>query len=531
MVKQVVDKISDYIGSKKSFIMLGGAGSGKTYTLMQAIDLAVKKVGASKVCCVTYTNAAVDEIKRRCPYEKLRVGTMHDMLWEIISPYQKNAVTVFHSLIESGDIKIDDEEKKKKALEVEEVQYRDYRSLERGIFWHDDLLKIVKAMFDKYPLLLKIFADKFHYFFIDEYQDTVDVLIDICVRANKEHGMTVGLFGDSMQAIYEKNYKADVPIEELAKNNNFEIILKEDNFRCAKNVIELINKLRTDLIEQQAAGDNEDGKITFLYSMQSKTIDEIKSNAAFSGWSWGGETKQLFLTHKLIAKELGFENYLSAFAGFDNALAVGKEDSKRHRFTNYLFLIARILDAYMRKDYAEVLRYCDKPIKKLADKERIAKSIEETIINLGSSCLDVVEELVKAGVLKLPNEALSTEKEKEIALLDKLKAVSLQEVLEAYRYAESMTPFSTQHNIKGLEFDNVFVYLDNGKWNDYNFTKLFSDMKTKGSDPTIFERTLKLLYVCFSRAKKNLVVYFPVPNLVVLQKAKDWFGDSNVIEM
>ena len=48
---------------------------------------------------------------------------------------------------------------------------------------------------------------------------------------------------------------------------------------------------------------------------------------------------------------------------------------------------------------------------------------------------------------------------------------------------------------------------------------------------TIFEQTLKLLYVCFSRAKKKLVVYFPVPNPVVLQKAKDWFGDSNVIEM
>jgi len=143
----------------------------------------------------------------------------------------------------------------------------------------------------------------------------------------------------------------------------------------------------------------------------------------------GWRNKELFLTHKLIAKELGFENYLSAFAGFDNALAMGKEDNKRHRFTNYLFLIARILDAYMRKDYAEVLRYCDKPIKKLADKESIAKSIEERIINLESSCLDVVEELVKAGVLKLPNEALSTEKEKEIALLDKLKAVSLQKGL------------------------------------------------------------------------------------------------------
>jgi len=40
-----------------------------------------------------------------------------------------------------------------------------------------------------------------------------------------------------------------------------------------------------------------------------------------------------------------------------------------------------------------------------------------------------------------------------------------------FKYLEGYTPFSTQHKIKGAEFDDVLVILDNGKWNNYNFER------------------------------------------------------------
>ena len=61
--------------------------------------------------------------------------------------------------------------------------------------------------------------------------------------------------------------------------------------------------------------------------------------------------------------------------------------------------------------------------------------------------------------------------------------------------------FSTQHNIKGAEFDNVFLVLDNGNWSQYNFEYLFDNRTDKES---VLERTRKIFYVCCTRAKKNL---------------------------
>jgi DNA helicase-2/ATP-dependent DNA helicase PcrA len=82
--------------------------------------------------------------------------------------------------------------------------------------------------------------------------------------------------------------------------------------------------------------------------------------------------------------------------------------------------------------------------------------------------------------------------------------------------------------VKGAEYDNVFVILDNGRWNNYNFKYLFEG--TQGKE-TIIERTRKMLYVTSSRTKDNLVVYYPAPTQKTLLKAVEWFGKDNVIDL
>lgn len=528
MAEQIIEKINKCLGEGKSFIMMGGAGSGKTHTLMLAIDSAVKKFGAGKVGCVTYTNAAVNEIKRRCPYENLRVGTIHDSLWDLLAPFQKNLVAVFRELINSNAITVSDEDKKAKALAVEEVQYREFRALDKGVFSHDDLLKIAQKMLEKYPMLLKFFADKNKCFFIDEYQDSFNVLIDLCAKASASHGTIVGLFGDSMQEIYG-NYK-DGHIEEKVITVGFVRIDKADNYRCSKQIIGLINKVRTDGIKQEPAAKNLEGSIKFIYSTSNKTLAQIKANAVFAGWS-AETTKELLLTHRLVSRELGFENYLDAFSHFgmnSNSMAIGKKDTERHKVANYLFKMAELVDAYQRKDYNFILAKIDKPIKKATDKKLIADTLIGIIQDLNQPCLEKIDELVNVGILRLSNVTIASDKEKDNELLEKLDKIPFREVLAAYRYAENMTPFSTQHNVKGLEYENVFVYLDNAGWNQYNFKKLFSNDTT---NQNLYTKTLNLLYVCLSRAKNNLVVYFPNPDAKVLAKAKEWFGDSNTIEI
>jgi DNA helicase-2/ATP-dependent DNA helicase PcrA len=50
-------------------------------------------------------------------------------------------------------------------------------------------------------------------------------------------------------------------------------------------------------------------------------------------------------------------------------------------------------------------------------------------------------------------------------------------------------------------------------------------------DGFILENGVEMFYVCCSRAKKNLVVFYHKPSNNVLTKAKDWFGRGNVQEV
>ena len=100
-------------------------------------------------------------------------------------------------------------------------------------------------------------------------------------------------------------------------------------------------------------------------------------------------------------------------------------------------------------------------------------------------------------------------------------------VQKLYEYLEGQTPFSTQHKTKGAEFDNVLVILDNGGWNNYSFEKMFLGT----ASPSVGERTKKIFYVCCTRAKENLAVFFHNPNAQVITKAKEWFNEQNVIEI
>jgi DNA helicase-2/ATP-dependent DNA helicase PcrA len=69
------------------------------------------------------------------------------------------------------------------------------------------------------------------------------------------------------------------------------------------------------------------------------------------------------------------------------------------------------------------------------------------------------------------------------------------------------TEFSTQHGVKGEEYDSVLVVFDDvsSAWNDYNFAKTLTP-NTAGGEPTERQRRLteNLAYVCFSRAEKDL---------------------------
>ncbi|WP_406437315.1 hypothetical protein OHB14_59430 [Streptomyces sp. NBC_01613] len=82
--------------------------------------------------------------------------------------------------------------------------------------------------------------------------------------------------------------------------------------------------------------------------------------------------------------------------------------------------------------------------------------------------------------------------------------MSYREVISVTHFIDELTPFSTQHGVKGDEFENVVVVVDDRAWNRYSISKMLA-----GTDkPDRTERSRNLFYVCCSRAQRGLAVVF-----------------------
>ena len=62
--REVIDILS-LIEKKQNFLLSGGAGSGKTYSLVSLLKKVSEKYPKVRIACITYTNAAALEIRDR----------------------------------------------------------------------------------------------------------------------------------------------------------------------------------------------------------------------------------------------------------------------------------------------------------------------------------------------------------------------------------------------------------------------------------------------------------------------------------
>lgn len=615
-----IQEILSHVDNGNNFLLSGGAGSGKTYSLVQLINQLILESPKVKIACITYTNAAVKEIKERVNYKNLIVSTIHDFLWDNIKHFQKELKASLVTLINDEDSKIKNPEDSSVTedyfdkLEDDKIQYKEYLKTKEGIISHDEILLLANHLFQKKSKLCDILKDKFQFIFIDEYQDTskevIEILLTHLKQSNKKN--IIGFFGDSMQSIYDNgigdlnNYAND--IKEVKKNQNR---------RNPQLVMDLSNKLRKDIdgIKQIASTDEnapnmDEGKIKcgdikFYYS-NNNDINFIKDKIA---WDFKNtrETKILNLTHNLIAPKAGFENLMEIYSGDkiidfkkriknyikDNSIdedfsqctfgeviealqtevkptngmqefidlnpdlydfakkqnyglfskiylgadllidgkkqdkdEESKKGSKRDDLIKHLFKIQDNISLYKNKNYNEFIRKTEYKLLSIKDKQELKDRIEELSVVKSQPIEKIIDKADEYGICKKDEKLERFVKEKEY-VFNRIKQVKFSEFQKLYNYLEGYTPFSTQHKVKGNEFNNVLVILDNGGWNKYNFEKLFIG----GASETVKNRTQKIFYVCCTRAKENLAVFFHQPTKSVIDKAKIWFNDCNVKEI
>lgn len=628
--KEVVE-IFKLIDNNKNFLLSGGAGSGKTYSLVSVINEIYHRNPVAKIACITYTNAAVHEIENRVSNKKIRISTIHDFLWDNISLFQNE---LKETLLES----INNSEVKYKNIVVdtpysnefkEGIKYMEYLRLADGCISHDEIIVLANQMFKKYTKLCDILNDKYDYILVDEYQDTFPEVIEILLKflSKSKKRCLLGFFGDSMQSIYDDG------VGELNSYIESGVVVegvKKQNRRNPLSVIDLSNKLRIDKLEQIPSEDEnapnmKDGKvkqgtIKFIYG-NSLPMKPVKENKIFAGWDFGNskETKELRLTHNLIASNAGFAGLMAIYdkdpvlklkrdfikyikekqinidetITFDeiiksvewryservkdvnrrgrkqidvflentenakcynlvkdkpfyvvkkmyfdkDSLISDKKEideerstqSKLDKLIRHLRKIQTIVELYETKDYNEFIRKTSFRIRSLSDKKVIKQKIDKILEMKESKIGEVISYAHESGLCLMDDNIEKFVKDNEY-LYERVSDIKYQEFINLYTYLEGYSPFSTQHKIKGEEFKNVLIILDNGKWNDYNFEYLFNPLHPK-CNQSVLKRTKKLFYVCCTRAMDNLVVYCEEPTKPMLETAKEWFGEENCREI
>ena len=623
-----VISIFEHIENGRNFLLSGGAGSGKTYSLVQVIKEIIEKNPTVKVACMTYTNAAVKEIEERVNYNNLQVSTIHDFLWANIKSFQKELKKSLIALMNDSESKIksvDDSTVNDDYFDILEdgIQYKEYLSLKDGIISHDEVLILANYMFKTYSKLSDIIKDKFKFILIDEYQDTNPQVVEIFLTHLKQSNRKniIGFFGDAMQSIYDEG------IGDLNAYLNTDVfeVQKKQNRRNPQFVINLANKVRTDgLTQEQSTDDNapnmedgtiREGSIKFYYSTSDLTsLDGLKRQLR---WNFDDtkETKELNLTHNLIAPKAGFGELMEIYDGDkiidyknrikkyikDNNITMdfsektfgevidilsngkvdkelnqvrptagmqtfidshqeqfeeaktylykefrkiylskdaliddkkqdtedeNKKGSKRDNLIKHLFKIQTNINLYQEKKYNEFLRNTEYKITRVSDKQNIKDHIETMNTMADSTIEEIINYADEKGICKKDDNFISFI-EKNQYLYNRVKDLKFETFQNLFKYLEGYTPFSTQHKIKGAEFNDVLVVLDNGKWNNYNFENLFLG---NGSE-SVLKRTQKIFYVCCTRAKKNLAVFYNNPSSEVINKAKEWFGETNIVEL
>lgn len=331
-------QIMQHIHNGHHFLLSGGAGSGKTYTLVQVIKEIIKENPTSLIACITYTNAAVREIESRVNHENLRVSTIHDFLWECIGSFQKELRDSLIELINEREISINanvnlpiNSDFFIKEGEFLHIQYKEYLRVSDGIISHDEVLRVANYMFTHYKKLRKIVKGTYPFILIDEYQDTSPLVIKILLETFDEddsRSCHIGFFGDVMQAIYDDGI-GDINTYKYPNGKVYEV-KKEQNRRSPQTVIDLANKIRLDDLVQRPSKDKtapnmmKDGQVKigraiFIYSRtESTTIYDIRKYL-HDNESWNFDdsqtTKELNLTHRLIAGKAGFNTLMEIHAG------------------------------------------------------------------------------------------------------------------------------------------------------------------------------------------------------------------------
>jgi DNA helicase-2/ATP-dependent DNA helicase PcrA len=467
-----------------------------------------------------------------------------------------------------------------------------------GALQHSQVLAVTKRLLDLRPTLRKTLADRHPVILIDESQDTMSGLLDSLLHLVDEEPsrLTLGLFGDHRQRIYMDGHK-DLP---SLIPRDWALPKLEMNHRCQQRIVDLINRIwaaelkgRTQPasgVVQFARTEKSGGTVRVFVGdtnlapeekirREMRCAERMHTASGLVEWNnTKGGFQVLALEHKLAARRGGFLDVFNAMMLIDPEAArpQGNGENKGPGPVQILLdeipALAACIDPKGKVDEfgaIEVLhRYgClrDLPTTghdqqaRLLELHTVIQELADACSNPESSVREVLGPVVKGKLFRLddrlsrafhdsnpppPDPARSSDEPAEDRRsrgFHKLFCSRWTEIQLYRAYMEGTSNLATHQVVKGSEFENVMVVMDDDEAGGFLFSydKLFGAVPLTKTDEanaaedkeTTIDRTLRLLYVTCSRAKESLalVLWSSDPETAIQQiKAGGWFSMTEV---
>jgi len=557
-----LERVYAALAEGRSFRLEAGAGAGKTYSLIKALEWLIGRHArdmprrGQQIACITFTNVARDQIEARTDkHPIIRCDTNHAFCWSLISGFQRQLrelvaemPTWEERLAEAGGIG-------ERTIDYS-LGYRSIRE-QMVLLHHDDILPLTISLMAK-PKFRRLVAQRYPIILIDEYQDTDAAWI----AAIKQYFLGVegapqfGFFGDHWQKIYGGGCgKLEHPaVEEIDKGANF---------RSVQPVVNVLNAMRPELpqfveapelpgevrvfhtnawVGARRTGGHWGGDLPTETAHQA--LDTVRATLEGVGWDiTPGHTKILMLTHRVLAAEQGYASLPTAFR-FNESFT-----RKEHPYISWFVdKLEPACDAFAAHRYGQMFEAlgAGRPhLRRPADKQRWSASMATLeALRAGGTVADILTHLRAARRPHLPDAIADRERElaafdrngdeempPALAEIDRLHGVPYAEVSALRRYLDGSSPFETKHGVKGAEFENVLVIVGRG-WNLYNFNEMLELASAAAVPPArqeAFERNRNLFYVACSRPQRRLALLFTqLLSANALGTLERWFGSDHI---
>lgn len=449
--------------SPTSFFLYAGAGSGKTYSLVKALEEFESSHGkefrraGKKIAVITYTNAACDEIIDRVKGNPLfHISTIHSFCWLQIKVFHDDIRAWLCNSIPQEISRLEQEEAKgRPGTQASITRQRSIENKKERLQWltkrreftynpngenigkdsisHSEVIKICSDFLVNKSSFQQIVVNRYPFLLIDESQDTNKDLIEafFAVEEHKKGEFGLGLIGDMMQRIYGDG-KHDLGANPAA---HWKTPIKQMNRRCPKRIVALANDIRseTDKQEQKFLEGKTDGFVRFFIApanidkinFEQSARDKMAEVTGDTLWHNADDVKHLMLEHKMAAVRMGFKDMFEALStskGFQTGLKSGDLPPVRF-FSEYILPLYQL---QKEKNYHGVMTHLRKTKSPLIDAHflRFKSNSENPLMPIKDAIKQVIE------------------------LIDSSEAVSFLDVLQCaaknsiFLIPESLIPFS-----------------------------------------------------------------------------------------